>query len=326
MTADRTLVYDDENQLTSLLSGGVTDLYHYNALGQRYRATLGGTYGRYVYNGDRVLEETNDSGTVQARYTTESPSLFAPLLHMWRSSSTSRFPLYDMTGSARELMDANGAVTDTYTLDAFGRQISSTGSTTNPYKYDAAWGYITDPSGFQQLGARFYWPEVGRFVQQDPVGEGKNWYAYAGNGPVRFIDPMGLWRFSLEGYFRYGGGINFGVNPDGGWFFGIRGGVGIGGGFDFDPKGTSPGWKPGGAPGLGGFLGGSASAGASLGPLNLGLLGAAGGVRFPPGRSPDPYGNISGPSASWSLPNAFRLSVGANAGIDVGFVEHPCPL
>jgi len=55
-----------------------------------------------------------------------------------------------------------------------------------------AWGYITDPSGMLQLGARFYWPEVGRFVQQDPIGDGVNWYAYVGNNPVRWADPRGL--------------------------------------------------------------------------------------------------------------------------------------
>ena len=52
--------------------------------------------------------------------------------------------------------------------------------------------YLTDPSGMLQLGARFYWPEVGRFVQQDPVGDGVNWYAYVDGNPVRGIDPTGL--------------------------------------------------------------------------------------------------------------------------------------
>jgi len=55
-----------------------------------------------------------------------------------------------------------------------------------------AWGYITDPSGLLQLGARYYWPEVGRFLQQDPEGDGANWYAYARGNPLAFIDPEGL--------------------------------------------------------------------------------------------------------------------------------------
>ena len=55
-----------------------------------------------------------------------------------------------------------------------------------------AWGYITDPSGMLQLGARFYWPEVGRFVQQDPARAELNSYAYASGNPVSAIDPTGL--------------------------------------------------------------------------------------------------------------------------------------
>jgi len=51
---------------------------------------------------------------------------------------------------------------------------------------------MTDPSGLLQLGHRFYWPEIGRFIQQDPIGSGVNWYAYAGNNPVVWIDPEGL--------------------------------------------------------------------------------------------------------------------------------------
>ena len=48
-----------------------------------------------------------------------------------------------------------------------------------------------------QLGARYYWPELGRFVQQDPSGSGMNWYAYVGNNPVVYIDPEGLWGCGL---------------------------------------------------------------------------------------------------------------------------------
>jgi hypothetical protein len=50
----------------------------------------------------------------------------------------------------------------------------------------------TSPSGLQQLGARFYWPELGRFIQQDPGRDGINWYAYGANNPLRNIDPEGL--------------------------------------------------------------------------------------------------------------------------------------
>jgi RHS repeat-associated protein len=194
----RTLVYDDESRLVQNnypKAGGGTwyDRYYYTALGQRYRSRLQAAWSRYIYHGDRVLEQTNDSGGMLARYTLASGSYFAPMLHLKRSTGESRFPMYDAVGTARALVDDTATVTDTYSLDAFGAEFAAaTGSTPNPYRYVGASGYITDPSGLQQLGARFYWPELGRFLQQDPIGDGMNWYAYAGNNPVVWIDPEGL--------------------------------------------------------------------------------------------------------------------------------------
>ncbi|MFB3883453.1 MAG: RHS repeat-associated core domain-containing protein [Armatimonadota bacterium] len=86
---------------------------------------------------------------------------------------------------------AAGAVTDTYSLELFRKQRSSSGTTPNPYRFGGAWGYINGGSGLQQLGARFYWPDVGRFIQQDPIGEGMNWYGYARGNPVVASDPEG---------------------------------------------------------------------------------------------------------------------------------------
>ena len=106
--------------------GSQTDSYWYNALGQRMRANLNGAIYRYVYDGERVVEETNDGGSVLARHTTASGSYYGPWLHLWRSDGSSRFSLYEGIGAARRLVDGSATITDTYTLDAFGRLLSST--------------------------------------------------------------------------------------------------------------------------------------------------------------------------------------------------------
>jgi RHS repeat-associated protein len=187
------LVYDDENRPTSITYPTGTDSFLWNALGQRMRATLNGTVKRYIYDGDRVLEQTDDAGNVAARYTTESSSYYQPLMHLWiASGGLSRYPLYDAQGTVRRLADDSGAKTDFYTHSAFGYEYPPTGSTPNPYRFGGAWGYITDPSGMLQLGARFYWPEIGRFMQQDPAKKGIDLYLYGENRPLRRIDPTGL--------------------------------------------------------------------------------------------------------------------------------------
>lgn len=39
---------------------------------------------------------------------------------------------------------------------------------------------------------KYYDPHVGRFITRDPLGDGLNWYVYARNNPLAFIDPTGL--------------------------------------------------------------------------------------------------------------------------------------
>jgi RHS repeat-associated protein len=66
----------------------------------------------------------------------------------------------------------------------------------NPYlKYT---GREYDPNtGLYYYRARYYDPTIGRFISEDPLGFGAgiNFYAYAGNNPVNFNDPMGLVRW-----------------------------------------------------------------------------------------------------------------------------------
>ena len=175
---------------------------------------LDATAYRYVYNGDRVLEKMNDSGTMLARYTLASGSYFAPMLHMKRSTGESRHPLMDGVGTVRTLVADSGTVTDTWRLNAFGEYLEGTGSSSRKYQYGGAWGYLNDPSGLQQLGARFYWPELGRFISQDPSGDGVNWYAYVGNNPVTWVDPEGLWAADWHGENTEWAALEAGFSPE----------------------------------------------------------------------------------------------------------------
>ncbi|NLI41134.1 MAG: RHS repeat-associated core domain-containing protein, partial [Caldisericales bacterium] len=51
-----------------------------------------------------------------------------------------------------------------------------------------------DKLALYQMGARWYDPELGRFLETDPIGEtgGLNLYNYVGSSPTLFIDPSGL--------------------------------------------------------------------------------------------------------------------------------------
>ena len=41
---------------------------------------------------------------------------------------------------------------------------------------------------------------TGRFISEDPIKDGLNWYAYCGGNPVMFLDRNGLHRRSYDEY------------------------------------------------------------------------------------------------------------------------------
>jgi len=102
---------------------------------------------------------------------------------------------YDGFHNTRALSDLNGTVTDTYAYDAYGTVLNQIGVTQNPYLYR---GEQFDPeTDSYYLRARYYQPDVGRFVSTDPV-EGDTFtpmtfhrYLYGNNNPVNNIDPSG---------------------------------------------------------------------------------------------------------------------------------------
>lgn len=114
----------------------------------------GGTiWERYVYFGNRVLEENSWPGTVLAFNTLESGSYYDPWLHMEHWDTGHSYPLYDGVGNVRGLADGSSVVTDSYRYDAFGAVMATSGSTKNFRRFGGTWGYMTDPSGLlQSLG------------------------------------------------------------------------------------------------------------------------------------------------------------------------------
>ena len=99
-----------------------------------------------------------------------------------------------------------GNIVNQYVYDAFGRVISQTQTISNPFKYVGRFGVMDDGNGMLFMRARYYDPAIGRFINKDPIGfDGGdiNLYAYVANNPVNFIDPDGLIRPTIPGYWSY---------------------------------------------------------------------------------------------------------------------------
>jgi RHS repeat-associated protein len=208
--------WDFENRLTSvtLPSSGGTVSYRYDPFGRRiYKSSASGT-SVYAYDGQDLVEETNASGGVAARYS-QTQNIDEPLA-MLRAGATSYYDA-DGLGSVTSLSNGAGSVAQTYGYDSFGRQTNSSGSLTNSFQYTAR---EFDPeTGLYYYLGRYYDPNSGRFLSEDPLGyDGgdTNFYAYVFDSPSNAVDPSGLngqsWTNPFAGVGR---NLNFAWN----WFW-----------------------------------------------------------------------------------------------------------
>lgn len=102
------------------------------------------------------------------------------------------------------LTDNSGAIKKSYQFDAFGNEVTQNDNDTNPFRYCGE--YYDAETGFIYLWNRYYDTATGRFITEDPIKDGLNWYVYCANNPVMFTDSWGLenetdyGEFYLTGY------------------------------------------------------------------------------------------------------------------------------
>jgi RHS repeat-associated protein len=99
----------------------------------------------------------------------------------------------DHLGTTRYMSRDSGNVFEPVAYSAFGEQVS--GVDFHFYGYAGAWGYRANYGfPFLHVGARYYDPATGRFLQRDPIGinGGINIYTYVRNAATTVVDPHGL--------------------------------------------------------------------------------------------------------------------------------------
>jgi RHS repeat-associated protein len=193
LTSDgvRSYSYDHANRLTQVTQGSVTAQYVYNGDGVRISKIVAGETTEYALDLLATLPVVISD--------TDAVYLYG-LDIIAQQQSERLYYMHDGLGSVRQLVDTTGQVEANYAYDPFGVPVVE-GDESNPYQYTGeAWDAEV---GLLYLRARYYQPEVGRFVSRDPwtgsTGRPQAMsgpYTYVGNNPATYVDPTGMWRWA----------------------------------------------------------------------------------------------------------------------------------
>ena len=185
-----TCTYDSANRLVS--AGGHT--YTYNSEDVRIRNLCAEEDTTYTYNTNAKLSMLlmKTTNGVVTKY------VYGKGLIGEEVSGAFKTYHFDCRGSTIAITDASGNITDTFAYDTYGKLLTRTGTNKVIFGYNGRDGVVTDDNGLIYMRARYYSPDMKRFINADII-PGKlsnaitlNRFAYANGNPVSFVDPFGL--------------------------------------------------------------------------------------------------------------------------------------
>jgi len=212
-----TYSYDNLNQMTSATVGGTATSFAYDPAGRM--SQMGAS--RLLYDGAQAVGEYNAAGTLTRRHIPGAGLDEVVVTYNDATLTHRRWAMMDERGSVIALTGATAAGLNINTYDEYGQPGSGN---TGLYQYT---GQIWLPQAqAYHYKARVYAPQLGRFMQTDPLGytAGANLYGYVNGDPVNHVDPEGeiphvivgagigfLFSAGLEAYGQYksGGEMNF---------------------------------------------------------------------------------------------------------------------
>jgi RHS repeat-associated protein len=118
----------------------------------------------------------------------------------WESVANGKATVLQNPGN-RLVLKAMLQMAATTALDSYSVEI-------NPANFSLFTGkMLTEETGLVYFGARWYDPEVGRWITPDPAEDGENWYAFCNNNPLRYTDEEGLYAGADDLAAFVGGGL-----------------------------------------------------------------------------------------------------------------------
>jgi RHS repeat-associated protein len=185
----RQYVYNQNQRLIKALDNAtVLGQYVYDGKGQRAKKTVNGQTTLYHYDLEGYLiAESTASGAITGTHVYFQGQPIAKI-----ESNALSFYLNDHLGTPMMMTDQNRNIVWQAEHLPFGEPLFMTGTTTNNLRFPGQ--YYDAETGLHYNYFRDYMPEIGRYIEKDPIGleGGVNYYAYVENNPVKHIDPYGL--------------------------------------------------------------------------------------------------------------------------------------
>lgn len=192
--------YDAENRLVRVAApSGETWQYTYDALGNRSVVDHDGMITLQIHDPAGFIDlaaQYDEGGTLVARYV-----YGVGLIAMVDGSDEAAYYSFDAMGNTCQLTDNSGNVVNTYGYSPFGVLSEVNEAISNLFRFAGKHGVIGDESGLHYMRMRYYSPELGRYISEDPIrfAGGTNLYSYVSNNPINAVDPTGL----IPHYYHY---------------------------------------------------------------------------------------------------------------------------
>jgi len=190
-----TMSWQGGRQLAGMTKGSDTLSFAYNESGLRTSKTVNGVTHSYVWQGSKLAADITDAYALYFHY--DSSGEVIGFTRTANGTDTEYFYVKNFQGDILKVITATGTEAATYTYDAWGKLLTSSGdlADVNPLRYR---GYFYDTeTGLYYLKSRYYDPEVGRFINPDAYAStgqgilGANMFAYCGNDPINYFDSSG---------------------------------------------------------------------------------------------------------------------------------------
>lgn len=186
--------YDVRNRLVRVEdgAGNLIARYGYDPFDRRLWKEANGSLTYYLYAEEGLLGEYAADGSplVTYGYTPGSPPSTDVLFV--RAGSQTFYTHNDQLGTTQRITDRDGNLVWSAHYDAFGTA-SVAPTSTLTFNPRLPGQYFDAETGLHYNLRRYYDPQIGRYLTEDPIGleGGVNRYAYVNGDPINAADPTG---------------------------------------------------------------------------------------------------------------------------------------